>query len=408
MEFILSNLIATLQTTTHHLKTTAAPILKSTLHDPDSLPNPEIWDLTLTALDALSNLRLLLEPGHLILADHFLGYTDTKCLVAAVDLRIPDALSSGPKTLPELASHVGANPLRLRQILLTLVNNGIFEYDREKYEYENNRVSILLLEGHWTQWKSWVNVYGNEFYDMARGIPEAVKEGVARTPAQINYDTDDSMFKYFADRNWLGKVQEAMSGGAIAQATGILQDYPWEEIVDMAILDVGGGVGGLVASLLRRFETMTGGILDRKDVIDVAKLNFHTEGGQYADVGGRVPGTSLVAGDFFEHVPKSEVYVMKWCLHNWNDEKASVILKNIRRSIQKGPKSRLIILESVLKDGHVGRISRYADLNMFVAIGGKEREAEEWEKLATETGWNLSRIYPLRNAWPSAIEFIPN
>jgi hypothetical protein len=289
----------------------------------------------------------------------------------------------------------------------TLYNEGIYTYDSSTKMYSNNRVSTLLRIDHWTQWHVWVNLYGNEFYDMARGIPLSTGKETQRSPAQINYDTDDSMFKYFTQHGWVPKLHQTLSSGAIAQAPGILADYPWNTVADCSIIDIGGGGGGLIALLLRKYKLMRGGILDLPEAIEQAKLNLHGEGGQYSDVGDRVALEDLVAGDFLVEVPSSEVYTMKWCLHDWNDENVILILKNIRRAIHQGHRSRLVILEAVLKDGHSGRISRYGDLNMMVAVGGQERDEEQWRKLATQTGWVLRKIYPLRNAWPSAIEFIP-
>jgi hypothetical protein len=331
----------------------------------------------------------------------------TKCLCAAVQLGISDILVSGPKSLHSIAEVTGSRSDRLRQILRTLYNEGIYTYDPVTQLYSNNHVSTLLQTNHWTQWHTWVTLYGNEFYDMARGIPLATGKDTRRSPAQINYDTDDSMFKYFTQQGWISKLHQTMSSGAIAQARGILEDYPWSQVADCSILDVGGGGGGLVALLLRKYKTMHGGILDLPEVIEQAKLNFQSVGAQYHDVGDRVPPEHLIVGDFMEAVPSSEVYTMKWCLHDWNDEKAMIILRNIRRAIRHTSRSRLIILESVLRDGHAGRISRYGDLNMMVAVGGQERDEEQWRSLAVQTGWRLQKIYSLRNAWPLAIEFVP-
>lgn len=423
MEPILLDLIDSLKAASRKLKGDAKTSLQTALHDTEKLPDQKLSLLASETLDLLSEIRLLLEPGHLILADHFLGarfwqlvnsnsnqnsgYMNTKALCTAVEMGIPDILNPGPKTLPELARECNARPDRLRQIMRVLHNNSIFTYDAESDRYSNNHTSTLLTSDHWTQWRNWVELYGNEFYDMARGIPASCKKDAVRSPAQINYDTDDSMFKYFSDQGWVPKFHKTLSGGAIAQAPGILQDYPWEEVAESTIVDVGGGGGGLIALLLRGHETMKGSIFDIPKVIEQAKSNFHDPKGRYADVGDRIPPENLIAGDFFQEVPPSDVYIMKWCLHDWDDEKASIILKNIRKALRKSPRSRLVVLESVLRDGHMGRMSRYGDLNMMVAVGGREREEKQWKKLASETGWELRKIYPLRNAWPCAIEFIP-
>lgn len=331
----------------------------------------------------------------------------SKALCAAVELNVPDILRDGPMPFEELARAVGARPDRFRQVMRTLVNNGIFSYDPKKDTFQNNRTSILLVSDHWTQWHNWVELYGNQFYDMARGIPDACKKEAVRCPSQIHFDTDDSMFKYFTDQGLMPKFFKTLSGGAIAQAPGILEDYPWEEVAGGTILDLGGGSGGLIALLLREHATMKGGIFDLPKAIEQATMNFHDNGGQYADIGERVPRENLVVGDFTKQVPSFEVYTMKWCLHDWDDEHATAILRNIRQAIKRSSRSRLVILESVLRDGHMGRMSRYGDLNMMVAVGGRERDECDWKHLARASGWMMSRVHVLRNAWPCAIEFVP-
>ncbi|KAJ4390993.1 hypothetical protein N0V93_004592 [Gnomoniopsis smithogilvyi] len=406
MQSTLKALNSTLRHVLHELRKESNS-LSNLLHSTDELPHKTLYTVASEALDLLGELRLLLEPAHVILADHFLGYTNSKALCAAVALNVADHLESGPRTLSDLASDCNARPDRLKQVIRTLYNNGIFYYDASNDLIENNHVSRLLKTDHWTQWHNWADLYGSEFYDMARGIPQACRSDATRNPAQINFDTDDSMFKYFHDRGWLPKFHRTLSGGAVAQAPGILCDYPWAEIASSQILDIGGGTGGLIALLLRAHRSMTGGILDVSSVIEQARLNFHSSTGQYADIGDRVEPGNLVSGDFFKEVPVSDVYTLKWVLHDWDDDKARLILKNVRKSITRTPLSRLVVLESVLRDGNAGKLSRYADMNMMVAVGGQERDEAAWARLAKETGWELRSIYPLRNAWPSAIELFP-
>lgn len=380
--------------------------LHDALHNDDSLPDKAMASLAAETIDLLAETQQLLEPGHLVLADHFLGYTNTKCLVAAVALRIPDALRPGPQTLDALATTISARPDRLEQILRPLYNNGIFAYDATTHMYRNNHVSTLLLSDHWTQWHNWVDLYGNEFYDIARGIPASVRAGAVHSAAQINFDTDADMFEYFHSRGWVPRLHATLGGGAAAMAPGILADYPWAEVGDKTVMDIGGGGGALVASLLRRHGSMRGGIYDLPSVISHVS-DFFLPGGQYEDLAARVPQGNLVAGDFMKWVPRSEVYVMKWVLHDWVDEQAVTILRNIRKAIVPGPVSRLIVLESILCDGQTGRLSRYGDINMMMTAKGGERTEVQWRKLVDEAGWRVAGIYPLRNAWVQAIDLRP-
>jgi gliotoxin/aspirochlorine biosynthesis O-methyltransferase len=331
----------------------------------------------------------------------------SKCLCAAVELGVPDILSKAPMTLADLAEASGARPDRLRQVLRVLYNLGIFSYDPTTDSFSNNHTSTLLLSTHWTQWHNWVDLYGNVFYDMARSIPAQVKKNETRMAGQIEFKTDMDMFSYFNSQGWLPRLHQTLGGGAIAQAPGILADYPWETVANGTVMDVGGGGGALIALLLRKYKTMTGAVLDLKSVIEHARTLFHSPDGQFADVGDRLPKENLIAGDFLKEIPTFEVYTMKWCLHDWDDSKSLTILTNIRKAIALGPKSRLIVLESMLRDGRMGRLSRYGDITMMISANGQERTEQDWRRLASQTGWEITNIYQLRDAWPCAIEMIP-
>ena len=70
-----------------------------------------------------------------------------------------------------------------------------------------------------------MDLYGNEVYDMAYGIPAACRKGVERMPAQLYFNTNDHMFTYFAAQGWVPRLHKTLSGGAKAQSLGILEDY---------------------------------------------------------------------------------------------------------------------------------------------------------------------------------------
>lgn len=319
---------------------------------------------------------------------------------------MPDALKTGPATVDELATTTNSHRDRLGQVLRILSNQGIFMYDEDTGQYSNNATSTLLCSDHWTQWHNWVTLYGNQFYDIARGIPDATKKDATRSAAQINYGTEDDMFSFFKAQAWVPQLHRTLGGAASAQMPGMIADYPWDEVSHDLVMDIGGGGGSFLANLLREYPTLTGGIFDLPHVIKHTRP-FFRPGGQYSDIGGRVLDSDIVEGDFFKSVPRCAVYTMKWCLHDWKDSQALEILKTIRSHIVPSPKSRLVVLESILADGHSGRLSQYGDINMMMTINGQERTEKQWYALASQSGWKIERIYSLRRAWVKALDFRP-
>lgn len=104
-------------------------------------------------------------------------------------------------------------------------------------------------------------------------------------------------------------------------------------------------------------------------------------------------------------MPSYEVYTIKWCLHDWHDEDALPLLRNVRAAIMRTDTSRLIILEAVLhRKGRSTRLARYGDINMMMTAKGRECTEGEWRWLAETAGWRLAEIHRFRNSWVCAID----
>lgn len=73
MEETLTLLNASLKATLYILKGSANAELLAALHDHDKLPDKKMAGLAYQAVDLLHEIEQLLEPGPLVLADHFFG-----------------------------------------------------------------------------------------------------------------------------------------------------------------------------------------------------------------------------------------------------------------------------------------------------------------------------------------------
>lgn len=399
--------------------------LHSSLHDPDHLPDRQLTDLSAGVVDSLERVTQDMAPSVSILTESFFGmysgrsctclpssltvpaaFLQTKALWTVVEAKIPDLLHQhGPQTAKKLGLRAGIQPERLAQLLDTLINIGIFTTSADGSSFQNNRVSDLLRRDHWTQWHLWSDLYGNDFFDVSRSMPEAVKIGEARSAAQLSYGTDMDLFDYLAEKGLMEKFHKTLGAGAIAQAKGLAVDYPFEEIAKECFIDIGGGSGAFLASVLRTHPEMRGSLFDLSHVVENVTPAFRNKDGQFADIGARVP--ELLTGNFLESVPPSSVYTMKWCLHDWMDEDVVTVFKNVRRSMVESPASRFLVFESVKRPGRSSQLPRYGDLIMMITVNGKERSVDDWHRLAAEGGWRIASINPIRRAWPCAIDLRP-
>jgi len=72
---------------------------------------------------------------------------------------------------------------------------------------------------------------------------------------------------------------------------------------------------------------------------------------------GDVPRTEFVAGSFFESVPAgADVYLLKKVIHDWTDEKATLILRNCRDAM--APHGRVLLAETIVPAGNEPKLQK--------------------------------------------------
>lgn len=77
-------------------------------------------------------------------------------------------------------------------------------------------------------------------------------------------------------------------------------------------------------------------------------------------------------------------------MHDWSDDKAATILRNIRAAM--GPDSRVLIDDAVLPATGTSWQSAVADLAMM-SFAGKERTKHQWEALAESANLRVEQIH---------------
>ena len=147
------------------------------------------------------------------------------------------------------------------------------------------------------------------------------------------------------------------------------------------IVDVGGGDGTLLSGILTSCPDVSGILFDRINTIEIAR-----EG-----AGGALPRCELVAGDFFEDVPKGgDLYILKRIIHDWYDKDAALILRNCRRAMEG--KSKLLIMERVVGPPNQPSMANHQDIIMMVIVGGMERRETEYRSLLGQADLKLDRV----------------
>ena len=88
---------------------------------------------------------------------------------------------------------------------------------------------------------------------------------------------------------------------------------------------------------------------------------------------------------------------MKHIIHDWDDERAARILRNIRRHLAGKANGRVILLEAVLGQGNQPDLGKLIDLEMLMMPGGRERSEAEFGALFQAAGFQLTRVVPTKS-----------
>ena len=173
-----------------------------------------------------------------------------------------------------------------------------------------------------------------------------------------------------------------MSGFTSSIAPAVAEAYDFSAFG--TIVNVGGGHGVLLNTILRAYPGVNGIVFDSPHVAAGAEDTIRGAG-----LAGRC---RAVGGDFFEGVPAGDAYLMKHIIHDWPDDRATTILRRCRRRADPGGK--LLLIEQVVAPGDAWDIAKLLDLEMLVIAGGKERTEAEYGHLLAGAGWRLSRVIP--------------
>jgi hypothetical protein len=187
-----------------------------------------------------------------------------------------------------------------------------------------------------------------------------------------------------------------MSDVASMLAYAVLLAYDFSPI--SSVVDVGGGQGQFLRTILPLHPEMKGTIFDLPSTLEQAKQCSHGD-----PCGGRL---AAIGGDFFHSVPEgADAYVLCGVIHDWDDDPAVQILRNCRLAMNQ--KGRLLLVEVVVPDDDAHCFSKLLDLNMMVMTGGRERTRAEFAALLNTAGYSLSRITPTL-APQSVLEAFPS
>ena len=322
-------------------------------------------------------------PPPVQLMQMLFGFAASRAIGVAAELHIADLLQHGPKTAEELAAQTHTHARSLYRVLRACASISVFSEDEER-RFSLTPLAEPLLSDVPGSLRAFAEMITTDWqYQTWAELTYSVKTG------KPSFDKVHGMssFDYFWSHEREGKqFNDAMTSNSAFSSVAVVNAYDFSAI--STLVDVGGGHGFLLASILEKYPGVKGVLYDTQAVITEAE-KLLTEHG----VAERCERTG---GNFFESVPTGgDAYIMKHIIHDWNDEQCITILKNCRSAMKEGGK--VLIVEMIVPEGNEPSPAKFLDLQMLQYLPGCERTEKEYKELLGKAGFELARIVPTRS-----------
>jgi hypothetical protein len=307
-----------------------------------------------------------------------MGHMVSQSIAVAAELRLADALANGPLPCDELARRVGANPVALARLLRALISRGVFRELRDG-RYALTPLADTLRSDAPLSVAGWARYYGSRQYrEFWSALADAVRTGQSVVPAMTGTDA----FTYLAENPDLAALfNDGMTAVSEVTAASVVDAYDFGRFP--VIVDVGGGHGRLLAAILAANPSSRGVLYDLPNVVTGAP--------QVLDRAGVSSRVRVEGGSFFDSVPiGGDAYVLQLVIHDWGDEAAQTILRNVAAAAHG--RATLLLVEMIIPHHHREFTGNWADLDMLLLSEGHERTAAQHRELLQRSGFHLQRI----------------
>lgn len=252
----------------------------------------------------------------------------SRTICAAAQLGIADLIDRGVQHIDDMAKQLNADPDSLHRLMRALTSVGLF-VESSPQQYELTPMSVILLEKSTISLKHCLAMMADKsWWDAWSGLNDTVLSGEPTIIKVLGMDFDAYLAQH-PDR--LKTFQNCLAMMARVNNPAILGAFDFSRC--KKIVDVGGGHGALLYSILQSHPTCKGVLFDVEQVLQKKK--------EEPTLSARI---EYKAGDFFIKVPADgDIYILKQILHDWSDTDALTILQNCRKVMHSS--SRLLIIQ---------------------------------------------------------------
>ncbi|MDA3664748.1 methyltransferase [Mycobacterium xenopi] len=328
-----------------------------------------------------------LTPAPAAMMEMIIAAWTSQAITAAAQLGVADALADGPLLIDDLAARVGADTDALRRLLRALISRGIFRH-RGDGRYELNSLAHTLRSDAPASMACAARFYGShEQRTRWTLLVDSVRTGNTVVPTLHG----KASFDYFAEQpEHADLFNQTMTSISELTTAPVVAGYDFSAY--STIVDVGGGQGQLLAAILAATPGSRGILYDLPWVVAGAPKLLRER-----DVADRA---CVAEGSFFDSVPGGgNAYILKNIIHDWPDDQAVHILRNVRAVAAPG--TTVLLIELVIPEHDRDFPGKWADLEMLLNLGSRERTAAEYRELLSQAGFRMTRV--VRTAAPLSL-----
>ena len=330
-------------------------------------------------------------PAHVQILQILNGAHVAGAVSCLAQIGLPDLIEAGPKSAEELASQIGADPQALYRLMRATASVGVLSEGPDG-KFSQTPMSTVLRSDATPSLRAFAIMGGREWH--GRGWSHL--EYCVRTGKQaLEQIYGAPIFEYLKQNPAEGQIfNDAMTQYSMIDSPAVADAYNFDGI--RSIVDVAGGHGLLLATILKRNTNMKGTLYEMPHVL---------EGARNGPLKPVMERCTFASGDMFSSVPAgADAYIMKHIIHDWPDDRCVQILKACRKSVNPGGK--LLVVDNVIHPGNDFSPGKFLDLQMLIFPSGCERTEKQFRALLAAAGWQLSRIIPTAAA-ESIVEGIP-
>ncbi len=298
----------------------------------------------------------------------------SKSVHAAASLGIADILLGGEKTIESLSEITGTDPDMLYRLLRALAGVKIFTEVKNK-TFANTSMSETLTENRLkyvsmmfeSDWhcKAWDNL----LFSVKKGASSFEEVYGENAFSWFSKHPDEAEYFYRANG-----AKSFIVNGTIARG------FDFSSF--RKITDVGGGHGELMTAITEIYPEISAVVADLPEVVKRGRERMKETGSS------RIVFESC---DFFKAIPEGcDLYIMSNILHDFDDERAKVILDNLSCIMDR--ENHLLVAEAIIPEGNGFSVAKFLDLEVFLMGEGRERTLDEFDQLFSASGFKIINI----------------